>query len=131
MERQELLREIKGKLEDIVGLFNQLIILDMPKERKGEVVITVILDYAGITMEQLIESKKEKLTFYKRILSYLLRDYCDWTFVKIAETVSVISHATIKHHVDKMRWWMANPQYAPADIITATRNILKELGYEK
>ena len=131
METQLALQEVKGKIEELHEIVNKLIIAEMPRNKKGEIVIEKVLDYAGMNMEQLTDSRKSGLIFYKRILSYLLHDYCHWTLKNIAVSLRLTHHATILNHVNKMRWWMAHPQYAPYDIITATRNILNMLGYEK
>ena len=131
MELQLELQDVKGKLEDLLESVNRIIIAEIPKNIKGEIVIANVLEYAGMTMEQMTESQVKGLIFYKRIMTYILHDYCNWTYNKIAGTINIKSHATIKHHVNKMQWWMANPRYGPADVLIATRAILNSLGYEK
>lgn len=131
METQLALREARDKIKELHEIVNKLIVSDMPREKKGEITIDVVLEYAGMTIEQLTDSRKSGLMFYKRILCYFLHDYCHWTLKNIAVVLRLTNHATTLSHVNKMRWWMANPQYAPYDVITATKNILFKLGYEK
>jgi len=131
MEKLLALQEIRGRLEELHKIVVQLIIDDMPKMRKSEEVVATILKYAGLKMNKLTDSRKKEVIFYKRIMCYILYDYCHLTMEETAATIKLKNHGTIKHHSDKMRWWMSNPQYAPGDIITATTNILKGLGYEK
>ena len=131
METQLALQDIRDRIEGLHKAVVQLIIDEMPKNRKSETVIGAVLEYSGMTMKTLTESRKSGLVFYKRIMCYILYDYCQISLEQIAEKVKLSNHATVLHHVNKMRWWMSNPQYAPGDLVTATRNILYSLGYEK
>ena len=131
MNKQLALVEIRNRLEELHRIVLQLIIVELPMQRRGDEVVKMVLKHAGISMNRLIESRRGGLIFYKRIICYILHDYCSMTYQKIADTVYLTSHVTIQHHVTKMRWWMANPQYAPNDIVATTNIILSNLGYEK
>jgi chromosomal replication initiation ATPase DnaA len=131
MESLLALREIRDRLEELHTVVLQVIVNETPTKKQGEEVVIAVLKYAGISMGRLTDSRKGGLIFYKRIMCYIMYDYCKITFSEIAKKVYLKSHATVKHHVDKMRWWMSNPQYAPSDIVTTTRNILNQLGYDK
>jgi len=131
METQLALQDIRDRIEGLHKAVVQLIIDEMPKNRKSETVITAVLEYAGMSMKNLTESRKSGLVFYKRIMCYILCDYCHIPSQQIADNVKLANHGTVLHHVNKMRWWMSNPKYAPGDLVTATRNILYSLGYEK
>ncbi len=131
METQLVLKQLKDKLESLLFDINRLIINGMQGDERVEKTIAVVLNYAGLSMADLIESRKGGLIFYKRILCYILHDFCSVTYQKIANKINLKSHATARHHTEKMRWWLANPQYADKETIMATNNILKELGYEK
>ena len=131
MEKSLALLDIKDRLEELREIVLQLIVSEMPQTKQVGLVKEVILGYANITMEEIADSRKGSNIFYKRIMCYILHDYCNLSYRKVADNVLLTNHATIKHHVDKLRWWMANPKYAPNDVIIATRNILNTLGYEK
>ena len=96
---------------------------------EGETVIRAILDYARINEETLLlKKKKDAIVTWRRIACYLLYDFSHWTQEHIAQRLQYDRHETTKFHADKMRWWMANIQYAPKDLHIATRNIIYILG---
>jgi chromosomal replication initiation ATPase DnaA len=96
---------------------------------EGETVIKEIFRYAGINEDILWDKKKnDGLVTWRRIACYLLHDFSHWTQERIAQRLHYNGHETAKFHADKMRWWMANIQYAPKDLHIATRNIMNNLG---
>lgn len=131
IDRQLTLKLLRDKIEEMHQLITSLIIDDTPPIHKAENVRDVTLKYAGLTMTTLTQSRKGSLIFYKRIMCYIMYDYCNVSYHNIADMVLLTNHATVKHHVDKMRWWMGKPEYAPKEVVETTKNILHRLGYEK
>jgi hypothetical protein len=131
MEFQLELQQIKGKLLALLSDIDKLTIKELPEGQKADKVIDVILNYAGVGKREFFRNRSEGKMFYKRIMCYVLHDYCHLTHRQVAEKVRLKKPESAKTHTDKMRWWMANPEYAPKDAVLATKNLLNELGYEK
>lgn len=78
--------------------------------------------------ELLSESRKQTIVLYRRILCYILSDYLRWKQQKIVDKLNYKNHATVIHHRDIMRYWMANPKGAQENVISNTQKLLKMIG---
>jgi hypothetical protein len=91
--------------------------------------IKAVCDYAGITQDDLCMPRRNgcKVT-WRRISAYILYDHCGATQQYIANSLGYAKHENAKHHIEKLRFWLENPDLAPRDEIIATRNIMFKLG---
>lgn len=92
-------------------------------------VIKEVCRYAGITEDSLMMPRRYGCSVtWRRIAAYILYDHCNATQQFIANQLGYSKHENTKHHVEKLRYWLANQQVAPRDEVIACRNIMNNLG---
>ena len=120
---------IKASLEVALRRISNIIKNNDLENDKGESILAEICRYGKISdMDLCGLTRKSNIIFYRRIACYLLTDYCSWSQDKIANRLDLKSHCTVLFHRNKMRAWMIQPRYAPYEVLTATRNIINNLG---
>ena len=119
-------RELEGALLKIIAFCDieniKMVSLEKAKEILRDLVdktpnisidqiLQKVLDYFGITKEELLSNSREKKVVYPRhILTYLLRDVLGLSFKAIGNVLGGRDHTTVMHSYEKINVMLASPK---------------------